>query len=686
MRNNQPVTGNAYLLREDQSLISRTDTRGNILYVNQDFIDISGFTEAELIGAPHNIIRHPDMPAQAFADMWSMLKSGNAWTGMVKNRRKNGDHYWVLANATPIRENGATVGYTSVRTAPSQEQIAQASTAYALFSEDRAGGLQIRAGQVVRRGVIGKIASLKNLHIQGRLMLLVSLLCLLMTGIGALGLYGMHASNQGLQTVYADRTVPLGQLDLVVRLLQRTRLLVAEAIYAANPEQMKNTAGKVENNIGEINQVWDAYLTTTLTPEEKKLAEKFMLDRTNFVSRGLTPAIAALNAGNVEALKQLEHDVMAADFTPVAAGVDALIALQLDVSRQESERAQAHFVSMRNTVIAVLLLGIAVAFIAAGILVRAIVRPLNQAVNMAKEIAAGNLTADILVKSSDEMAQMQHALNVMRKSLTNIISGVRRNAEMIASTSTQIAHGNNDLSQRTEEQASTLEETAASMEQLTSTVKNNAANSKQARELAQVASDIALQGGDAMSQVVGTMDSIADSSRKITDIISVIDGIAFQTNILALNAAVEAARAGEQGRGFAVVATEVRNLAQRSASAAKEIKELISDSVSRVEIGTRQVTDARTTIDGIVTAVRQVTDIMREITTASIEQSSGIEQVNQAVMQMDGVTQQNAALVEQAAAAAETLQAQGRSLAQGMGVFRLSGVQAAAKTQPARLA
>ncbi|MEO8408043.1 MAG: methyl-accepting chemotaxis protein [Oxalobacteraceae bacterium] len=526
-----------------------------------------------------------------------------------------------------------------------------------------------------------------------------------MTGIGALGLYGMHASNQGLQTVYADRTVPLGQLDLVVRMLQRTRRLVAEAIYAANPDQMKNTAGKVESNIGEINQVWDAYMTTYLTPEEKKLTEKFTLDRANFVNRGLTPAIAALNAGNVEALKQLEHDVMTADFIPVTAGIDALIALQLDVSRQESERAQAHFVSMRNIVIAVILLGIVVAFIAAGILVRAIVRPLNQAVNMAKEIAAGNLSADILVKSSDEMGQMQHALNVMRKSLTNIISGVRRNAEMIASTSTQIAHGNNDLSQRTEEQAATLEETAASMEQLTSTVKNNAENSKQARELAQVASDIALQGGDAMSQVVGTMDSIAHSSQKITDIISVIDGIAFQTNILALNAAVEAARAGEQGHGFAVVATEVRNLAQRSASAAKEIKELIGDSVSRVEIGTRQVPEARKTMDDIVTAVQQVTDIMSEITTASIEQSSGIEQVNQAVMQMDGVTQQNAALVEQAAAAAETLQAQGRSLAQGMGVFRLGGVQAApianramhtapraigaapaAKTQPIRIA
>lgn len=281
---------------------------------------------------------------------------------------------------------------------------------------------------------------------------------------------------------------------------------------------------------------------------------------------------------------------------------------------------------------------------------------------------------------------MQHALDVMRKSLTNIISRVRRNAEMIESASGQIADGNHDLSQRTEEQASTLEETAASMEELTATVQNNAENSKQARELAHVASDIALQGGEAMSQVVGTMDSIAHSSKKITDIISVIDGIAFQTNILALNAAVEAARAGEQGRGFAVVATEVRNLAQRSATAAKEIKDLISDSVAKVESGTRQVTDARKTIEDIVTAVQQVTDIMNEIATASMEQSSGIEQVNQAVMQMDDVTQQNAALLEEAAAAAEALPMQGHALVQGMGVFRLNGIQQASARKTLELA
>ncbi|MEO8598835.1 MAG: methyl-accepting chemotaxis protein [bacterium] len=677
MRNNQPISGNAYPLQENQSLISRTDAQGNITYVNQDFIDISGFTEAELIGSPHNMVRHPDMPTEAFADMWDTLKSGNSWTGMVKNRRKNGDHYWVLANATPIRENGTVVGYTSVRTVPNCDQIAQASSAYARFKEGRAGSLKMSQGQVVRRGIIGKIASLKDLHIQGRLTLLIGLLCLLMSAIGALGLYGMHASNQGLLTVYEDRTVPLGQLDRVARLLQNNRLLVSEAIYSTNLDAINNASTKIESNLGEEQKTWEAYMVTKLTPEEKKLAEQFGLDRANFVNRSLMPAIAALKSGNIDEVKRLEHEVMALDFKPVREGMDALIQLQLDVAKQESDRAQANFIFMRNIVTAAILLGMILSFFAARFLIRAIIGPLNQAVVVAKEIAAGNLTANIAIKSNDEIGQLQHALDVMRKSLTNIISGVRRNAEMIESASAQIADGNHDLSQRTEEQASTLEETAASMEELTATVQNNAENSKQARELAHVASDIALQGGEAMSQVVGTMDSIAHSSKKITDIISVIDSIAFQTNILALNAAVEAARAGEQGRGFAVVATEVRNLAQRSATAAKEIKDLISDSVAKVESGTRQVTDARKTIEDIVTAVQQVTDIMNEITTASVEQSSGIEQVNQAVMQMDDVTQQNAALVEEAAAAAEALQMQGHSLVQGMGVFRLNGIQQA---------
>ena len=305
-------------------------------------------------------------------------------------------------------------------------------------------------------------------------------------------------------------------------------------------------------------------------------------------------------------------------------------------------------------------------------MIRQTVGPLRKAIAVASAVAKGDLSSRIDVTSKDETGQLLQALNEMDESLRKVVGGVRTSADAISSASHQLAAGNSDLSQRTEQQASSLEVTASSMEELTSTVKQNAENARQANQLAAGASNVAVLGGKAVSQVVNTMSGISESSRKIADIIGVIDGIAFQTNILALNAAVEAARAGEQGRGFAVVATEVRNLAQRSATAAKEIKNLIADSVAKVDDGTRMVDEAGKTMEEIVASIKRVTDIMAEITAASREQSSGIEQVNTAITQMDQVTQQNAALVEQAAAAAESMQEQSQSLFEAVAVFRIA--------------
>jgi methyl-accepting chemotaxis protein/methyl-accepting chemotaxis protein-2 (aspartate sensor receptor) len=302
-----------------------------------------------------------------------------------------------------------------------------------------------------------------------------------------------------------------------------------------------------------------------------------------------------------------------------------------------------------------------------------ITHPLRHALSLAESVAEGDLTARIdAVASKDEAGMLLTAMRQMQENLVRTVSQIRMGTDTIATASSQIASGNLDLSSRTEEQASSLEETASSMEELTSTVKQNADNSRQANQLVVAASTVAVKGGTVVARVVDTMGSINSSANKIVDIIGVIDGIAFQTNILALNAAVEAARAGEQGRGFAVVATEVRNLAQRSAAAAKEIKGLIGDSVEKVEAGTKLVAEAGTTMDEIVDGVKRVADIMAEITAASQEQSDGIEQVNQAISQMDQVTQQNAALVEEAAAAAESLQDQARNLAQAVSVFRIN--------------
>ena len=346
--------------------------------------------------------------------------------------------------------------------------------------------------------------------------------------------------------------------------------------------------------------------------------------------------------------------------------------MQQDVAKNEFEKRQEIYSTVRNTSIASILFGVLLAAAIGLWLIKAITGPLREAILVAKRVAAGDLAQRIEIDTDNEMGQLFDALKEMNDSLAKTVGQVRSGTETITQASQEIAAGNADLSARTESQASSLEQTASSMEELTSTVKQNADNARQANQLVVSASTYAVKGGEVVGQVVNTMGSIKDSSRKIVDIIGVIDSIAFQTNILALNAAVEAARAGEQGRGFAVVATEVRNLAQRSAGAAKEIKSLISDSVEKVDAGSKLVDQAGKTMDEIVTSVKHVADIMSEISAASQEQSVGIEEINRAITQMDELTQQNAALVEQAAAAAESMQEESHTLAQAVAVFRLN--------------
>ena len=514
MRVNEPITQREFELSDQATLMSTTDTQSHVTYANAAFVDVSGFSREEIMGQPHNLVRHPDMPREAFADMWATLKGGEPWTALVKNRRKNGDHYWVRANATPVIRNGQHVGYMSVRTKPSREEVAGAEQLYRDIREGRAGNRKIHKGLLVRTGLMGWTTMFQTMPVRWRIRwALAMLLPAVLGGAWALGLGGS-----------------------------------ALAGFA-----------------------------------------------------GLAVLAFAVASWTLEAQ---------------------------------------------------------------------IARPLEMLREQALRVASGESQKAVHMDRVDEIGMTLRTISQLGLMFRWLIDDVSQQVLTVQAAVTEIAQGNNDLSARTEQAASSVQETASSMEQMTATVKNNADTSAQANQLSSTASDVAAAGGRAVAEVVSTMSDITASSKKIADIIGVIDGIAFQTNILALNAAVEAARAGEQGRGFAVVAGEVRSLAQRSAEAAKEIKTLIGASVDKVEVGSKLVDDAGKTMDDIVSQVRRVSDLIGEISSATAEQSAGIGQVGQAIGHLDQITQQNAALVEQSAAASQSLQQQAERLVEAVSVFR----------------
>ena len=525
---------------------------------------------------------------------------------------------------------------------------------------------------------------LKNTTIKLRLQVVIGLLLLAMVAIGAAGWFGLATVNSAMRGLYEDRLVALGQLDGVIRHVNRHQLMLAKAI-SADPATLPATMASIEKDIVDAQLLWKQYSETSLTPQEVELVHRFESAHAAFIADGIRPAIAAFRANDMVRATALVHGPVTTLYAVGRRPLNALIELQLNVGKVSHEQSEAYYDSFRTGAAVAISLAL-LSGIAAGIwLIRSVTGPLSQAVAAAEQIAGGNLAHEIHVDTSNEMGQLLQALKTMSAALGSTVVKVRQSADTIATASSEIAAGNLDLSSRTEQQAASLEETASSMEELTSTVQQNTDNARTATTLAVNASAFATQGADVVGQVVSTMGLIKDSSRRIGDIIGVIDSIAFQTNILALNAAVEAARAGEQGRGFAVVATEVRSLAHRSAEAAKQIKVLIGDSVEKVDEGSRLVDQAGAAMRQLTTSVKEVSDLMAEIAAASEEQSAGIEQTNQAIAQMDEVTQQNAALVEQSAAAAASLQEQADVMVQTVGIFTLpTAARAASTVQPPR--
>ena len=519
-----------------------------------------------------------------------------------------------------------------------------------------------------------------NLTIKMRLLITMAIMAVMLTVGGGMGFYGVRDSNSAINELFSNQLPSVENIGKSRIALLRALTYIDRAISHPSDDQAAENIKSINSLLLKSDESWKTYVSLPADDEERKLTADVQLSREKFLNEAIKPMLAAITAGKVEEADRINIKVVPSLFAIYADKVTVLSDFQFKTAEQLLKEKQSAFTAFIWIDFLGVFLGLGTVFAFAYFLLEAISNPLKFVLQQFEAIGNGDLSHQIKPKSNDEMGKLLAGLENMRQSLMQTVTVVRQGSASIAISSAEIASGNMDLSSRTENQAASLEETASSMEELTATVQQNADNARQANTLALKASDVASKGGRVVGDVVHTMSSIKDSSRKIVDIIGVIDSIAFQTNILALNAAVEAARAGEQGRGFAVVATEVRNLAQRSAGAAKEIKELINDSVEKVDVGSRLVDDAGQTMNDIVVSIKGVADIMAEITAASAEQSNGISQVNLAITNMDEATQQNAALVEQAAAAATSMEEQANNLNQAVSIFKLNDADTGSQT------
>ena len=511
---------------------------------------------------------------------------------------------------------------------------------------------------------------MKHLPIGTRLGLVFGMVVLLLLAVTTVGVWRMNTASAMTTQMVQSRLPNERLVEEWFKVIEVNAARTTTAWRATDPAQQVEVEAQMKETSARATIIQNT-LVKTLAEPAAKAALAQVLEARKAYSASRANVFKEKAAGNLDAAKDIFDKDMVAKRETYLASLARLSEVQRRVLDQTGSAIADNYVSGQRMMLALGLIAVVLAAIGAVLITRSITRPISEAVRVAQAVSSGDLRSHIEVTSRDEMGQLMGALKAMSDNLVGLVTRMRTGTDMINTASAEIASGNMDLSGRTEAQASSLEETAASMEELTATVKHNAAHAREANRLAIDASAVARDGGQVVSEVVATMATINDSSRKIVDIISVIDGIAFQTNILALNAAVEAARAGEQGRGFAVVAAEVRSLAQRSAAAAKEIKQLIGASVETVDTGSRLVARAGATMENVVASIGRLGGIVGDISNASDEQQAGIEQVNVAITQMDGITQENAALVEEAAAAAAAMQEQAEALARLVGTFKL---------------
>ena len=736
MKVNMPVTNQEVLMKKGALLITRTDLKGVITYANDEFVAISGFSRDEIIGAEHNIVRHPDMPPAAFEDLWLNLKALRPWNGIVKNRTKSGDYYWVDANAMPVFKNGKVHEYLSVRRMPSRDKIEQAEQLYRLLNDQKATirptGLAAMVKAIKEMGVWKKMAAALAVLLIPLIYLMVQLFLaqdyLLIAGIASSVIIASAIVFTVVQsfTTLLDKTIgtfyrlaekrfgnvqDLARNDLIGDFLRglysmevNLSLDLAQARdEAAKAMRINQALDNVQSGVMLANTDFEIIYTNDSVERMFKAAEQdFRQHLPHFDTDKLIGAsIDSFHQDPAHQRRLLENLKGNYSSELLIAGQHMHVVVS-PVINDDGEHIgfvaewqnRTHEVKIEQEI------GQLVAGVKAGDLstrinmsdkqgfaemlssgineLTDVIESVFNDINLVMEgMAEGDLTRSITNDYQGVYAECKNNINGTLTNLSNFIIQIRDAADFIDSSSQEMASGNNNLSSRAEQQAASLEETAASMQQLASTVRNNAENTQQANQVVNAARQLAQKGGEIVSSAIIAMQDINDSSNEIAEIISVIDEIAFQTNLLALNASVEAARAGEQGRGFSVVATEVRNLAQRSAVAAKQSSDLIQNSVQKVRAGTAFVNETGNALKEIVTSVAQVGELVAQIASASTEQTAGIDQVNQAVTQMDDITQQNAALAEQAAAGSIAMSEQSTNMTHLLGFFKAGSKRAA---------